>query len=91
MILLIYLTFSIIIFVTGIIGIILNINNIKIFPAYIGLTLLAISTNFIAYARLWNDLNGLIFVLFILTIMLIKLSIGFTILLKFLKLEKNST
>lgn len=85
------LIFNAIIFCMSILAIILNRNNYLILFILIQLMLLAVNTNFIAYAKLWGDYNGKIFVLIILAISAIQVILAANILLKFLKKTNRIT
>lgn len=85
----IYLTFSAIMYCIAILGILLNRKNLILLFIYIELMLLAVNTNFIAYAKLWNDINGQIFVLFILTISAAEVALALAILFKLFKINNS--
>ena len=51
--------------------------------------LLAVNTNFIIYAKLWNDINGQIFVFFILTISAAEIALALAILFKLFKINRS--
>jgi NADH-quinone oxidoreductase subunit K len=75
------LIFSALLLMIGIGGIFLNRKNLIIILLCIELILLAVNTNFIAFAYFLNDLNGQIFVFFILTVAAAEAAIGLAILL----------
>ena len=75
-----YLIFSALLFSIGFAGIFINRKNIIVLLMCIELILLAVSTNFIAFANYWNDLSGQIFVLFILALAGAEAAVGLAIL-----------
>ena len=75
-----YLIFSAALFSIGIAGIVVNRKNLLILLLCIELMLLAINTNFIAFARYWHDMSGQVFVFFILTVAAVESAIGLAIL-----------
>ncbi len=75
-----YLTLSAILFGIGMAGIFINRKNVIILLMCIELILLAVSTNFVAFSRYLSDINGQVFVLFILTIAAAEAAIGLAIL-----------
>lgn len=81
----IYLIFSATMFCIAILGILLNRKNLILLFIYIELMLLAVNTNFVAYSKLWNDINGQVFVFFILTISAAETALGLAILIKLFK------
>lgn len=83
------LNLTIIVFVIGLIGIILNRKNILITIMSMELLLLAINLNFAAFSIYLDDIVGQIFILFILTIAATESAIGLAILTVFYRL-KNS-
>lgn len=80
-----YLMFNSIIFCISIFGMLLNHKNLLPLLIYIELMLLAINSNFIAYSKLWNDLHGQIWVLFIFSITTVEFVLMLIILLKIFK------
>ena len=83
------LTITLIIFITGLAGIIFNRKNILIIIMSIELLLLAVNLNFAAFSIYLDDIVGQIFVLFILTIAATESAIGLAIITVFYRL-KNS-
>ena len=81
----IYLIFSATMFCIAILGILLNRKNLILLFIYTELMLLAVNTNFVAYSKLWNDINGQVFVFFILTISAAETALGLAILIKLFK------
>lgn len=75
-----YLIFSAIIFSLGVAGLFINRKNLIVLLMCLELMLLAVNTNFIAFARYWSDMSGQIFVFFILTVAAVEAAIGLAIL-----------
>ncbi|MEK7792597.1 MAG: NADH-quinone oxidoreductase subunit NuoK [Pseudomonadota bacterium] len=75
-----YLVLGAILFAIGIVGIFLNRKNIIIILMSIELMLLAVNMNFIAFSHFLQDINGQIFVFFILTVAAAESAIGLAIL-----------
>ena len=76
-----YLIFSALLFSIGIAGIFINRKSIIVILMCMELILLAVNTNFIAFAKYSNDMSGQIFVFFILAAAAIKTAIGLAILM----------
>ncbi len=76
-----YLVFGAILFAIGIVGIFLNRKNLIVLLMSIELMLLAVNTNFIAFARYLDDTAGQVFVFFILTVAAAEAAIGLAILI----------
>lgn len=78
------------VFFLGIFGIVFNYNkNIIITLISIELSLLAINLNFIFSSLFLNDIMGLIFALFILTVAAAEAAIGLAILVLFFRVRSN--
>ena len=75
-----YLVLSAILFAIAVAGIFLNRKNIIVLLMSIELMLLAVNTNFIAFSQFSGDLNGQVFVFFILTVAAAEAAIGLAIL-----------
>ncbi len=69
-----------IVFSIAIVGIFLNRRNLIVLLMCIELMLLAVNFNFIAFGRWLGDLNGQVFVFFILTVAAAESAIGLAIL-----------
>jgi NADH-quinone oxidoreductase subunit K len=69
-----------ILFAIGVAGIFLNRRNIIVLLMCIELMLLAVNFNFVAFSRYLGDLNGQVFVFFILTVAAAEAAIGLAIL-----------
>jgi NADH-quinone oxidoreductase subunit K len=76
-----YLTFSIILFLIGIWGLVLNNKNIIIMFMAIEIMLLAVNFNFIIFSIYLDDIIGQIFALYILTVAASEAAIGLAILM----------
>ncbi len=75
-----YLMLSAVLFGISVAGIVINRRNIVIILMCIELLLLAVNTNFVAFASFWDDIQGQIFVLFVLTVAAAEAAIGLAIL-----------
>lgn len=74
-----YLIFTAILFGFGLIGVILNRKNLILILICVELMLLAVNTNFIAFANLYGSIVGQVFVFFILTVAAAEAAIGLAI------------
>jgi NADH-quinone oxidoreductase subunit K len=77
-----YLTLGAILFALSVIGIFLNRKNLIVLLMAIELMLLAVNRNFVAFSHYLGDLNGQIFVFFILTVAAAESAIGLAILVQ---------
>ena len=77
-----YLTLGAILFALSVTGIFLNRKNLIVLLMAIELMLLAVNLNFIAFSHYLNDLDGQIFVFFILTVAAAESAIGLAILVQ---------
>ena len=68
------------VFVVGLVGLMINRKNLIVLLMCIELMLLAANTNFIAYARAYNIIDGEIMVFFVLAIAAAEAAIGLAIL-----------
>ena len=75
-----YLTLGAILFALSVTGIFLNRKNIIVLLMAIELMLLAVNMNFIAFSHYLNDIQGQVFVFFILTVAAAESVIGLAIL-----------
>lgn len=75
-----FLTLGSILFSLSVIGIFLNRKNLIVLLMAIELMLLAVNTNFVAFSYFLNDLQGQVFVFFILTVAAAESAIGLAIL-----------
>ena len=71
-----YLTLGAILFALSVTGIFLNRKNIIVLLMAIELMLLAVNMNFIAFSHYLNDIQGQVFVFFILTVAAAESAIG---------------
>lgn len=84
-----YLSLGAILFALSVIGIFLNRKNLIVLLMAIELMLLAVNTNFVAFSHFLGDLNGQIFVFFILTVAAAETAIGLAILVLLFRLKSN--
>ena len=82
-----FLTVSMILFLLGLGGIMLNRKNIIIVLMSIELMLLAVNLNFIVYSVYLNDIIGQVFALFVLTVAAAESAIGLAILVVFFRVR----
>ena len=75
-----YLTLGAMLFALSVVGIFLNRRNLIVLLMAIELMLLAVNTNFVAFSHYLGDLNGQVFVFFILTVAAAESAIGLAIL-----------
>jgi NADH-quinone oxidoreductase subunit K len=74
------LLLSAVLFSISVVGIVLNRKNLIVLLMAIELMLLAVNMNFIAFSHHLNDLQGQVFVFFILTVAAAESAIGLAIL-----------
>ena len=75
-----YLILAAILFSISVAGIFLNRKNVVVLLMCIELMLLAANINFVAFSHYLNDINGQIFVFFVLTVAAADAAIGLAIL-----------
>ena len=75
-----YLTLGALLFCLSVTGIFLNRKNVIILLMCIELMLLAVNMNFVAFSRYLGNLDGQVFVFFILTVAAAEAAIGLAIL-----------
>ncbi len=75
-----FLVLGAIIFSIGIVGVFLNRKNLIVLLMAIELMLLAVNMNFVAFSHFLGDMNGQVFVFFILTVAAAEAAIGLAIL-----------
>ena len=75
-----FLTLGAILFALSVAGIIINRKNVIVLLMCIELMLLAVNINFVAFSRFLGDVDGQIFVFFILTVAAAEAAIGLAIL-----------
>ena len=84
-----YLVLAAILFSIGVAGIFINRRNLIVLLMCVELILLAVNTNFIAFSRYLNNINGQIFVFFILTVAAAEAAIGLAILVVLFRKRKT--
>jgi NADH-quinone oxidoreductase subunit K len=75
-----YIYLSTILVVIGFTGMFINKKNIISLLMSLEIILLGINTNFVAFSNYWSDVNGQIFVFFILTVAAAEAAIGLALL-----------
>ena len=75
-----FLTLGAMLFALSVVGIFLNRRNLIVLLMAIELMLLAVNTNFIAFSYFLQDMQGQVFVFFILTVAAAESAIGLAIL-----------
>jgi NADH-quinone oxidoreductase subunit K len=78
-----YLTVAAVLFTLGVFGIFLNRKNVIVILMSVELILLAVNTNFVAFATHLGDITGQVFALLILTVAAAEAAIGLAILVVF--------
>ena len=71
-----YLVLGAILFAISVVGIFLNRRNIIVLLMAIELMLLAVNLNFIAFSHYLSDIDGQVFVFFIITVAAAEVSVG---------------
>jgi NADH-quinone oxidoreductase subunit K len=74
------LTLSGVLFAISVAGMFINRKNLILLLMCVQLLLLAVNFNFVAFSRYLNDINGQIFVFFVLTVAAAESAIGLAIL-----------
>ena len=75
-----YLAFGSVLFCIAVAGIFINRKNVILLLMCIELMLLAVNFNFVAFSRFLGDLDGQVFVFFVLTVAAAESAIGLAIL-----------
>ena len=75
-----FLVLGALLFAISVVGIFLNRKNLILLLMCVELLLLAVNFNFVAFSRYLNDINGQIFVFFVLTVAAAESAIGLAIL-----------
>ena len=83
-----FLIFSATLFIIGVCGIMINKKSIINILFSIEIMLLSVNLNFIAFSKMWGDITGQIFSIFILTVAAAEAAIGLAILVLFFR-NKN--
>lgn len=89
MVLLDYIVVSALLFGIGLVGVVINRKNLIVLLMCIEIMLLAVNTNFIAFAGAMHDIAGQIFVFFILTVAAAETAIGLAILVLLFRSRKT--
>jgi NADH-quinone oxidoreductase subunit K len=76
-----FLMLSSLLFAIGLAGIVINRHNLVVLLMCVELLLLAVNTNFIAFSHYLHNINGQIFVFFILTVAASETAVGLAILM----------
>ncbi|AWD32586.1 NADH-quinone oxidoreductase subunit 11 [Candidatus Kinetoplastibacterium sorsogonicusi] len=76
-----YLVVSLLLFVIGIVGVLLNRKNLIVLLMSIEIILLSINTNLISFSSYHNDIDGQVFVFFVLTVAAAEMAIGLAMLI----------
>jgi NADH-quinone oxidoreductase subunit K len=84
-----YLVLAGILFVISIAGIFINRRNVLILLMSVELMLLSVNINFIAFSSYLNDIQGQVFVFFILTVAAAEAAIGLAILVVIFRQRKS--
>jgi len=84
-----YLIFSELLFCISIAGIFINRKNILLLLMSIELMLLSVNTNFIIFSHFNNDINGQVFVFFILAVAAAESAIGLAIIVSLHRLSNS--
>lgn len=84
-----YLILGAILFSISMVGIIVNRKNLIVLLMSMELMLLAVNTNFIAFSEYLHQVNGEIFVFFILTVAAAEAAIGLAILVLLFRNRKS--
>lgn len=75
-----YLLLSGLLFGIGLVGLVFNRHNLVVLLMCIELLLLAVNTNFVAFSHYLHNLDGQVFVFFILTVAAAEAAIGLSLL-----------
>ena len=84
-----FLSLGAMLFALSVVGIFLNRRNLIVLLMAIELMLLAVNTNFVAFSHYLHDMNGQIFVFFILTVAAAESAIGLAILVLIFRNRSN--
>ena len=84
-----FLTLGALLFVLSVAGIFLNRQNVSILLMCIELMLLAVNMNFVAFSRFLGNLDGQVFVFFILTVAAAEAAIGLAILVVLFRTRRS--
>lgn len=84
-----FLSLGAILFSLSVVGIFLNRKNLIVLMMAIELMLLSVNTNFVAFSYYLGDMQGQIFVIFILTVAAAEAAIGLAILVLLFRSRSN--
>jgi len=84
-----YLIFSTLLFVVSLGGIFANRRNVLVVLMSLELLLLSVNTNFIAFSKFIGNVDGQVFVFFILTVAAAEAAIGLAILVMLYRNKKS--
>ncbi len=84
-----FLTLGAILFCLGVAGIFVNRKNVIVLLMCIELILLSVNMNFVAFSRFMDNLDGQVFVFFILTVAAAEAAIGLAILVVLFRNRKT--
>lgn len=84
-----YLIVAACLFSLGVIGLFLNRKNVITILMCIELILLAVNLNFVAFSHYLQDINGQIFVFFVLTVAASEVAVGLAILVSFYRTRRS--
>ncbi|MCE5393977.1 MAG: NADH-quinone oxidoreductase subunit NuoK [Acidithiobacillus sp.] len=84
-----WLILAALLFSIGVVGIFLNRKNVIILLMAIEILLLAVNINFVAFSRYLGNLDGQIFVFFVLTVAAAEAAIGLAILVVFFRNRRS--
>lgn len=84
-----FLIISFILFLIGLLGIVINRTNLIIMLMSIEIMLLGVNFSFIVYSTFMDDLVGLIFVFFILTVAAAESAIGLAIIVVYYRVKST--
>jgi NADH-quinone oxidoreductase subunit K len=76
-----YLILAAIVFSLGLLGLLINRNNLINLLMCVELLLLAVNINFVAFSHFFSDLSGQVFVFFVLAVAAVEAAIGLAILI----------
>ena len=84
-----YLSLGGMLFALSVVGIFLNRRNLIVLLMAIELMLLAVNTNFVAFSHYLGDMNGQVFVFFVMTVAAAESAIGLAILVLLFRARSN--
>lgn len=84
-----YLTVAAALFSLGVIGLFLNRKNVIVLLMCIELLLLAVNINLVAFSHFLQNLDGQIFVFFVLTVAASEIAVGLAILVAFYRTRRS--